>query len=204
MTNTHDPRVDAYIAKSADFAKPILEYIRQLAHDTSPLLTETIKWGFPFFEYNGPVCQMAAFKNHMALGFWKARLLNDPHSALKFGDEKAGSLGVIKSIGDLPSKEILTDFILQAVELNKNDIKLAPKKAAPAEKKELTAPDYFIAALAQSATAMYKWENFSPSHKKEYIEWLLDAKTEATRQKRMDTALEWISEGKSRHWKYQR
>ncbi|MDB5015937.1 MAG: hypothetical protein JWQ84_769 [Mucilaginibacter sp.] len=197
----YDSRVDAYIAKAAPFARPVLEYIRQIVHEISPLLTESIKWGFPFFEYKGPVCQMAAFKQHCALGFWKAALLNDPHQALRLGDAKAGSFGDIVSIADLPSKEILTDFILQAIALNEKEIKVEKKKAS-AEKAELVVPDYFIDFLADHPKAKEVFDKFSYSNKKEYAEWIIDAKTDATRQKRMETAAEWMSEGKSRNWKY--
>ena len=196
-----DSRVDAYIDKAAPFAKPVLEYIRQLVHEASPLLTENIKWGCPFFEYKGPVCQMASFKQHCALGFWKAALLNDPHHALKLGDAKAGSFGDIRSIADLPSKEILTDLILQAIALNEKEVKVERKKA-PAEKGELIIPDYFIDFLAGHPKAKEVFDNFSYSNKKEYAEWITEAKTDATRQKRMETAAEWLAEGKSRNWKY--
>ena len=198
----YDSRVDAYIAKSTPFAKPVLEYIRQVVHDASPLITETIKWGCPFFDYKGPVSQMAAFKEHCAFGFWKASRLNDPHKKLKIGDQTAGSFSRLVSIDDLPSKEILTDFVLQAIALNESCVKVAEKKTA-AEKTELVIPEYFIAFLSASPKAKEVFDNFSYSHKKEYAAWIADAKSDATRQKRMETALEWISEGKSRNWKYQ-
>jgi uncharacterized protein YdeI (YjbR/CyaY-like superfamily) len=199
----YDKRVDEYIAKSADFAKPILEYIREVTHEASPLLNETIKWGFPFYDYKGPVCNMASFKSYCSLGFWKARLLNDPNHVLKFGDEKAGSLGIIASIADLPPREVLIDFIRQAIALNENDVKVPQPVKAPAEKKELQVPDYFIEFLTKDPKAIFNFEKFSNSHRKEYVEWIVDAKSDATREKRMEQALEWISEGKSRHWKYQ-
>lgn len=198
-----DPRVDAYIAKSADFAQPILEYIREIVHEASPLLTESIKWGFPFFEYKGPICHMSSFKQYSALGFWKAALLSDPNKVLKFGDAKAGSLGEIRTIEDLPAKQILVDFVIQAIALNEHEVKVIPKKA-PTEKKELIVPDYFIQFLAEDPKAVENFYNFSNSHKKEYVEWLNEAKSDETRQKRLATALEWISEGKSRNWKYQK
>jgi uncharacterized protein YdeI (YjbR/CyaY-like superfamily) len=198
-----DPRVDAYVAKSADFAKPIMEYIRQVVHDASPLITETVKWGMPFFDYKGPVCQMAAFKAHCAFGFWKASRLNDPHHKLKIGDQTAGSFSRIMSIDDLPSKQILTDFILQVITLNDND-KIAPVKKIIVPKAALPVPDYFIDFLANHPKAKEAFDNFSPSHKREYVEWIVDAKTDATRLRRMESAVEMMSEGKSRNWKYQR
>ena len=199
----YDSRVDAFIEKAADFAKPILEYIREIVHETSPLLMETVKWGFPFFDYKGPVCQMAAFKEHCSFGFWKATLLNDPDNALSIGDGSAGSFGRITKIEDLPSKEILQDFIRQAIALNESGKKTPEAiKKASAPKTELVIPEYFTEFLKTYPNASLNFDRFSYSHKKEYVEWIVDAKSDATRQKRMETAAEWLAEGKSRHWKY--
>ena len=196
-----DTRVDAYIAKAAPFAQPILEHIRQVVHEASPLITENIKWGFPFFEYKGVVCQMAAFKQHCAFGFWKASRLDDPNRLLNPGEESsAGSFGRISSIDDLPAPDILKQFVLQAMSLNSGE-KVVVKKA-PVEKAATVIPDYFIDFLAGHPKAVETFYNFSPSHKKEYVQWIAEAKTEATRQKRMEQAIEWLNEGKSRHWKY--
>jgi uncharacterized protein YdeI (YjbR/CyaY-like superfamily) len=199
----YDSRVDAFIENAPDFAKPILEYIREIVHETSPLLMETVKWGFPFFDYKGPVCQMAAFKEHCSFGFWKATLLNDPYHALSIGDGSAGSFGRIAKIDDLPSKEILQDFIRQAIALNESGKKTPEAiKKALAPKTELVIPEYFTQFLTTYPNASLNFDRFSYSNKKEYVEWIVDAKSDATRQKRMETAAEWIAEGKSRHWKY--
>ena len=202
----YDPRIDAYIEKSAPFAKPILEHIRKIVHEASPLITETVKWGMPFFDHKGPVCQMAAFKQHAAFGFWKASRLNDPNHLLNPGEETAaGSFGRINTVADLPADDVLKEFVLQAIQLNeageKGTMRAAPKKA-PTEKKALVTPDYLIAALNENPTARETFEKFSPSHKKEYVEWLLDAKTDATREKRLAQAIEMMTEGKSKNWKY--
>jgi len=198
----YDSRVDAYIDKSAPFAQPILRHLRQLVHSVSPLLAETMKWGFPFFDYKGSVCQMAAFKEHLGFGFWKQNQLNDLGKLIQQEDGTAGSFGKITSLSDLPADEILVDFIKQAMALNEKGVKM-PVKKEPAAKTELVVPDYFLDFLVTNPRAIETFHNFSNSHKKEYIEWIVDAKTEATRLKRMETALEWMSEGKSRHWKYQ-
>jgi len=206
MMEHYDARVDAYIAKSADFAKPILTHLRQLIHQAFPEIEEGIKWGFPFFDYKGPVCQMAAFKQHMGFGFWKASLLNDPYKLIKTGEEEsaAGSFGRITTLADLPADDILIEYIQEAVKLNK-DGKKTPARVKPAtEKKELTTPPEFEIMLDSIANAKLNFHNFSPSKKREYLEWFTEAKTEATRQKRMEQAVEWISEGKSRNWKYQK
>jgi len=202
----YDARVDAYIEKAAPFAQPILKHIRQVIHAASPLITENIKWGMPFFEYKGPVCQIAAFKAHCAFGFWRASRLDDPGHLLNTGEESsAGSFGRINTMADLPAVAVLTEFVLQAIKLNetgeKGTMRNATKKA-PAEKKELVMPDYFEALLNQNPKAKETFEKFSPSHKKEYLEWVIDAKTDATREKRLQTTMEWLTEGKMRMWKY--
>ena len=199
----YNERVDAYIAKSADFAKPILIHIRELVHRAAPELTEIIKWGFPFFDYKGPVCQMAAFKRHCAFGFWKEKMLNDPKGYLKVDGEEssAGSFGQIVSLSDLPPDDVIIDFIRQAIAINEKGIKTEKKQASP--NAELPMPDDFAKLLTGSLAAADNFEKFSPSKKREYLEWFAEAKSEATRQKRIDQALEWIAEGKSRNWKYQ-
>ncbi|WP_183577466.1 YdeI/OmpD-associated family protein [Mucilaginibacter sp. X5P1] len=199
----YDARVDAYIEKSAAFAKPILNHIREVVHAASPLITETIKWGMPFFEYKGPVCQMAAFKEHCAFGFWKASLLDDPHGLLKIAEGSAGSFGRINTIDDLPIPDAIKHFVLLAIENNDRGIKIPTAKKTPAEKKELVTPDYFEVLLNDHPKAKEVFDKFSYSHKKEYLEWIIDAKTDATRQKRMQQAIEMMEEGKSRNWKYQ-
>ena len=199
----YDSRVDAFIEKAPDFAKPILSYLREVVHETSPLLTETIKWGFPFFEYKGVVCQMAAFKEHCSFGFWKASLLINLDGALIIGDGAAGNFGRITKIEDLPAKEILQGFIWQAMSLNESGKKKSEvvKKVSPS-KTELVVPEYFTEFLTDYPQAKHTFDNFSYSQKKEYVTWIIDAKSDATRQKRMDTTAEWLAEGKSRHWKY--
>src|ERR1700722_3302116 len=179
----YDSRVDAYIDKAAPFAQPILKHLRQLVHSVSPLLTETMKWGFPFFDYNGSVCQMAAFKEHMGFGFWKQRQLNDPGKLIKEEDGTAGSFGKISSLSDLPSDEILIDFIKQAMQLNEaGNKKPAVKKETP-PKAAIEMPADFADLLVGNPKAQAVYEKFSPSHKREYLEWIVDAKSDATRLK---------------------
>lgn len=199
----YDPRIDVYIDQAADFAQPILKHIRALVHEACPEIIETMKWSFPHFDYKGTVCSMAAFKNHCAFGFWKSSLIPDPHHLLSEDKAQAmGQLGRITSIADLPDKNIFLTYIQNAVILNKEGIKVDKKPAAP--KTALTIPDYFSKSLSEVPAAQQHFENFSYSQKKEYLEWITEAKSEDTRQKRLSTALEWISEGKSRNWKYQR
>jgi uncharacterized protein YdeI (YjbR/CyaY-like superfamily) len=195
-----DPRVDAYIAKSADFAKPILSHIRQLVHAACPEAQETVKWQMPHFEHKGVICGMAAFKQHCALFFWK--------SSLVFGKDPArgkgmGQFGRITSFDDLPGDKILTGYIKKAVELNEAGVK-SPARAKSKTKKEVVVPDYFLAALKKNKKVLAAFENFSPSHKREYVEWLTGAKREETRAKRLQTAIEWLAQGKSLNWKYER
>jgi uncharacterized protein YdeI (YjbR/CyaY-like superfamily) len=203
MEPNYDARVDAYIAKSAPFAQPILEHLRKLIHQAAPQVIEAIKWGIPFFDYKGPICHISAFKEHMAFGFWKASMLKDPKGLLQKGEPSAGSLGKITSLLDLPSDDDLIDFIKQAIHINENEIKPAEKKA-PKPKEAIEMPADFADLLASNPKAQAAYEKFSPSHKREYLEWIVDAKSDETRQKRLKTAMEQIEEGKSKNWKYQR
>lgn len=202
---TTDARIDAYIAKSADFAKPILERIRKLVHKACPDATETVKWSMPFFEYNGTIiCNMAAFKQHCAFGFWNASQLKDPEGILHIDDKNAmGHLDRITSLKDLPADKILVAYIKEAAQLIKEG-KNIPARAKKEPKKDLPMPAELTAALKKNKTAKETFAAFPPSHRREYIEWISEAKTDATKEKRVATTMEWLTEGKSRHWKYQK
>jgi uncharacterized protein YdeI (YjbR/CyaY-like superfamily) len=202
---TKDPRIDSYISQSADFAKPILKHLRQLVHKACPGAEETLKWSHPSFGYRGMMmCSMAAFKQHAIFGFWKASIMRDPERIFSKSEMMAmGHLGRITSLAELPSDGILLKYIKEAARLNDEGIKL-PQRARPAVKKPLRVPGYFKKALAANAKALETFENFSASHKKEYVEWVTEAKTEETRTKRLETAIQWMSEGKERNWKYTR
>ena len=194
-----DPRIDAYIDRSADFARPVLTHLRKLIHKASPKVSETIKWSMPAFEYKGLVCSFAAFKQHCTFGFWKQSLMEKD----AFAAEKTamGSFGRIASKKDLPPDDVIIKLVRQAVELNENGVKVEKKK--PAAKKELVIPDYLTAALKKNKAAQKTFEGFPYSCKKEYVEWITEAKTDATRDKRLATTLEWLAEGKRRNWKYE-
>jgi uncharacterized protein YdeI (YjbR/CyaY-like superfamily) len=203
---TKEKKIDAYIARSADFAKPILNHIRELVHKACPDVEEKVKWGMPFFDYKGgPLCHMASFKQHAVMGFWKAALMKDPVLVENAKSESAmGHLGRITSLKDMPSDKKIAAWIKEAMALNDKGIKLPAKKPTEKEKKELIIPDYFTKALAKNKKAKQVFDNFAYSHKKEYLGWITEAKTEETRNKRMETALEWIAEGKGRNWKYEK
>lgn len=193
--------VDAYISKSQDFAKPILKHIRWLVHKGCPDVEEKMKWSFPTFNYKGSIlCNMAAFKQHATFGFWKVSLLRSK-GLLPEADESAmGQFGRITDISDLPSDKVILSIIREAARLNAQGVKVLKKKKTV--KKVLVVPDYFIKALAKNKKAKTTFDNFSPSHKREYIEWITEAKTEVTRNKRMNTSIEWLTDGKPRNWKY--
>ena len=193
-----DPRIDAYIASSADFARPILTHIREVVHEACPDVEETLKWRNPSFIYHGILCGMAAFKAHAFLGFWKGALIQvDRNKSL----EAAGSFGRITKVSDLPAKRVLIGYVKQAMDLNANGAK-APMKHARLSKAPLRTPADLRAALSTKKKAAATYAAFSPSAKREYVEWISEAKTDATRSKRLATAVEWISEGKQRNWKY--
>src|SRR6266496_1406179 len=194
---TADPRVEAYIDKTRDFAKPILKHIRKLVHEACPETIETMKWSFPHFDYKGMLCSMAAFKEHCAFGFWKQSLLEQ--SAFPAEKTAMGSFGRITSVKDLPDDKTMKKLIADAVKLNDDGVKIA--RTVSKEKKELVVPDILLEALASNDSAAETFNNFPYSKKKEYVEWITEAKTDATRDKRLGTTIEWLAEGKARNWK---
>jgi hypothetical protein len=199
---TKDSRVDSYIEKSAPFAQPILTHLRSLVHEACPEVVETVRWSFPHFDYKGILCSMASFKQHCSFGFAKGALMSDPHKLIsQMGETAMGHFGRITHLSDLPDDKILIEYIQEAVRLNEKGIRIPPK-AKPAVKKELEIPSYFMDAIRKNKKALKIFEEFSYSNKKEYVEWITDAKNEDTRQKRLTTAVEWMAEGKVRNWKY--
>lgn len=204
MEQSIDFRIDNYIDKAASFAQPILNHLRELIHDTCPQVEEKMKWSFPHFDYKGAMmCHMASFKNHLAFGFWKASIMADPHKVLQVENRSAmGHFGKIKTMKDLPKDKILIEYIKQAMILNDEGIIVSKPPAKATEKKEIIVPDYFITALGKNIKALETFENFSPSNRREYINWITEAKTESTRERRLATAIEQLSEGKKRDWKY--
>jgi len=196
-----NPSFDAYIKAAAPFAQPILKHLRDLVHKACPEVEETIKWGFPHFDYKGIICSMAAFKKHCAFGFWKSSIMSDPKKIMEVTDRGAmGNFQKITSLSDLPSDKVLIAYVKEAKKLNEDGIKLPTRKKTSA--KEVHVPAYFVKALKRNSNAWENFEKFSYSNKKDYVEWIEEAKIDATRAKRIETAVEWISEGKSRNWKY--
>jgi hypothetical protein len=192
---TRDPRVDGYIGKAKPFARPILTRIRKAVHAGCPDVVETIKWSVPAFDYKGPLCGMAAFKAHCLLGFWKHPLMKTVK------DHGAGDFGRIESIDGMPSEAVIIRMVKEAAALNDAGVKV-PRVAK--SKPALKAPAFMLAAIRKDRKAHAAFEAFSPSCKREYIEWITDAKTDETRNRRLATAVQWMAEGKSRNWKYQR
>ena len=196
---TKDSRIDAYIAKSADFAKPILKRLRKVVHAGCPEVEETMKWSMPHFDYKGVMCGMAAFKQHCVFGFWKEALILDREKAAE--KTAMGSFGCIRSLADLPSEKTLIQYVKKAAALNEAGIK-APGRMAPKKRAPIPVPDYFAAALKKNAKAQKTFDSFPPSHRREYLEWVTEAKREETRNERLATSIKWLSEGKARHWKH--
>ena len=195
-----NPKVDAYIEKAAPAMQPILRHLRSLIHKADPKIEEEIKWGFPFFVHQGMVCGLSSFKEHCGLGFWRGSefLKDDP--IVQKAEEGAGSFGKIRSLKDLPSDATLLKYIKTAVALNESGVpKPAKPKKAP---RPVVVPPALKAALSKNAKAKAFFEDGSPSFKREYCEWISEAKTDETRTRRIETTLQWLSEGKARNWKY--
>jgi uncharacterized protein YdeI (YjbR/CyaY-like superfamily) len=194
---TKDPRVDAYIARAQPFARPILTRIRKAVRAGCPDVTETIKWSVPAYDYKGPLCGMAAFKAHCLFGFWKGTLMKTRPNP----QDGSGEFGRFESIDDLPDERALIRMVREAAAINDAGLKV-PRTAK--QRPPLKAPAYMVAALKKNRKAYAAYQAFSPSHQREYIEWITDAKSEETRNRRLQTAVEWMAEGKSRNWKYKR
>lgn len=193
-----DPRVTAYIAKSADFAQPILEHFRKLVHEAAPAMEESIKWGMPAFIHKGIVCGMAAFKNHAVIHFWKGDLMFDGDNGKR--DEAMRDFGRLTSVDQLPADRVMIGYIKKAIELNERGVKKAPRTRKNPAKLEV--PSDLERALSRNSKARKTFEQFSYSHRKEYIQWIASAKREETRARRLATAIELMSEGKPQNWKY--
>ena len=198
MKNT-DIRVDAYIKKSAPFAGSILNHLRKQVHKACPGVSETIKWGFPHFEYEGMLCFMAGFKSHCTFGFWRGDLLKGMRDeANKTGEKGMGQFGRIRTIKDLPSDAILNKWITEAAKLNEQGKSAVIKKVA-VKKKVLTVPDYFTKAINTTKLSATNFKKLSSSQQNEYVEWVTDAKAETTRLSRIKSKFEWVKEGKPRN-----
>ena len=204
MTSQTDPRVDAYIEQAAEFAQPILRHLRKLIFTANPEIKETIKWGAPGYEFKGIVAIMAAMTNHAVLNLWKGELIPEVQSLYgERSSEAMGTIGKIKHVDDLPSDDKVIGWIREAIDLNVRGVKL-PQRSKSGQKPESVTPDDLANALSSNSAARDHFEGFTPGKRREYIDWLEEAKTATTRQKRLEQATEWIAEGKSRHWKYQK
>lgn len=198
-----NPEIEKYIASAAPFAKPILNHWYSVVLKTCPEVVAGIKYGIPHFDYKGDyMCAMAAYSKHCSFTFFKAPLMKDPR--LKNSKDLKPIqrfLGKISSMDDLPPDAEFIALLKETMELNEKGIKLERTKPTGEKPKVVETPDYFLARLNANPAAKEVFESKSNSFRKEYILWITDAKTEPTREKRMEEAIQWISEGKSRYWK---
>jgi uncharacterized protein YdeI (YjbR/CyaY-like superfamily) len=196
---SRDARIDAYIDRAQPFARPILSHVRERVHAAVPEAEETMKWSAPAYTLDGKILLItAAFKQHAALNFWRGQEIGD-------GSAKAGAMGQfgqLKSVSDLPSEKELDSLIREAAELAKTAP--APRKTKHAPKPPPKMHPEFASALAKAPKAKEVFDGFSPSAKRDYLEWVAEAKQDSTREKRIATAIDWLSEGKKRHWKYEK
>jgi uncharacterized protein YdeI (YjbR/CyaY-like superfamily) len=193
-----DPRIDAYVAASAAFARPILRHLRKAVHRACPEVEETVKWSHPSFVHHGILCGMAAFKEHCTFGFWKQALILN--CAACTNEPAMGQFGRITRLQDLPADEVLMDYIRKAAQLNEAGIKAPRPRARP--KPPPQPPEDLTRALSRNRKALATFEAFSPSNRREYIDWINESKRELTRSKRLAEAVQWMAQGKPRNWKY--
>jgi hypothetical protein len=193
-----DARIDAQIKNAAPFARPILERLRAAVHAGCPEVVETLKWSRPSFEHHGLLCGMAAFKAHCSFGFWKHSLLVE-----RAGSKALERLGRLTDASQLPPRATLVRFVRLAAQLNEEGAR-APRARRAKPRPPPKVPADLARALARNARAKSYFATLSPSHRREYIEWLTEARQAQTRERRLQTTLQWLSEGKPRHWKYMR
>lgn len=205
ISTPYDLRVDAYINKTEPFAQPILERLRKIIHQTCPEVQETIKWNFPNFEYAGSVlCYFASFKQHCVFGFRNATAMEDPDGIIKLiGKTAMGSLGKIHNLSDLPSDTILKKYLKAAMVLNQQGIKPIRKKSA-SSKESPEVPDSVLKALKRNKASKINFNTLTPAKQREYLEWIADAKTETTRERRLNQMILQLEENKTLNWKYEK
>jgi uncharacterized protein YdeI (YjbR/CyaY-like superfamily) len=202
-TGHRDPRIDDYISRSAEFAQPILRELRARVHAACPGVEESIRWGMPTFLHHGILAGMAAFKAHCAFNFWKSDLLAESAVGSKAGArESLEALGRMTRASDLPSKRLFAALAKEAVRLNAEGVK-APRAAGSARSEAAPHPE-FARALRGNAAAREALAGLAPSARREYIEWVADAKRDETRARRIAQAVEQLADGKKLHWKYER
>ena len=202
--NNLNKKVDDYIAKSEPFAKPILDQLRAIIHETCPEVGEDIKWGTPHYSYKGDhLCMLGSFKNHCSFSLYKAEFMKDEKIAASvLAGKKFGYMDKLKSVTELPSEDVLISLIQEAMAINEKGVK--KEKPVTDKPKVLETPEYLLNALNAYENAKAVWESKSDAFRKDYLIWIIDAKTETTRQKRIDQSLEWIAEGKGRFWQYEK
>jgi uncharacterized protein YdeI (YjbR/CyaY-like superfamily) len=198
------PLVDAYIAKAAPFAQPVLEHLRELVHKGCPEVVEEIKWSMPFFVYKGQILSnIAAFKAHCSFNLWGGEVAAAMRKDGVLSSDGMGKLGKIASVKDLPSNKTMMGYIKQAAAFIDAGGKTMPKRTKKVEKAEAEVPEELAAALKKNKAAGLTFAAFSPGARREYVDWIVEAKRAETREKRVAQAVEWMAEGKQRNWKYQ-
>ena len=206
-TGTTSPEIDSYVANAQPFARPILTHVRDLVHQACPEIEETIKWSQPFFVYRGAIlCNMAGFKAHCSFHFWGREISGVLRESKVLSEENITSFGRISTLSSLPADEQMLTWIRKAVAFIDSGQYTSPVAARSKKERSKAAelPAEFETALRKNQKASAAFQAISPSCKREYIEWINEAKRSETRDKRIATALEWIAEGKQRNWKHQK
>lgn len=197
--------VDAYIEEAAPFAKPILKKLRELIHKADPDIVESMKWSCPHFELQGIVASLAAFKEHVRFGYWRGVQVTGETDVMERMGQTEMAAAKLRDVKALPADDLILKWTRKAIELNRSGVKGGPMadRAKKPPKPKLAPPHDLLLALQKNAKAKKVFEAFPPSAQRDYIDWITEAKQEATRQRRLTQAIEWIAEGKRRNWKYE-
>jgi uncharacterized protein YdeI (YjbR/CyaY-like superfamily) len=198
-----EKRVDDYINGAPEYARPILHHLRKLVHKGCPEAEEAIKWNMPAFLFRNKILfSMAAFKAHCRFIFWRPEIAQLAGKEGKKADDDGAVVGRVTQLSDLPSDKDMLRYIREARRLTEEGPTRGIMRRRTTTKPELTVPPDLAAALAKDKAAQKTFDGFSPSHRREYVEWISEAKRVETRKKRVDTAVAWLAEGKPRDWKY--
>lgn len=201
-------KIDKYIADAPEYARPIMEKLRKAVHKGCPQAEEAIKWGCPYFMYQGKLfCGMAAFKKHVGFGFWNSKDMDDPEGLFESGTGKKASMcnAHFHAVKELPTQKVLVDYVKQSKKLTDAELSKS-KPAKKAAKKKVAVPKTpadLSSAFKTNKTAKSYFDSLAPSHRRDFLQWILDAKRDATREKRVNETVKLLKAKKTLHWKYQ-
>lgn len=195
--NEASENITAYIEKATPEFKEVMIALRSVLNNPNFDIKEDWKWGAPNFNNEGMICWLAHFRNHVGMNFFKGTLIKDKYNLFTHYREEKGNRQLKFSDINQIIPEQIEYYIEEAIKLNQENIKVVKKEI------DTSLPLDLETELNNNPKAKMFFESLAPSYKRDYIEWIEEAKREATRTKRLATTMEWLSEGKKKNWKYE-